>query len=55
VQLSCSPNSRKLPVDFSSIPAMSLSNKNNRNKAEKENFLQLKNQPQWEFSFNIKS
>uniref|UniRef100_A0A8C0MZ53 Uncharacterized protein n=1 Tax=Canis lupus familiaris TaxID=9615 RepID=A0A8C0MZ53_CANLF len=27
-QLSCKPNSKKLPVDFSSIPAMSLENKN---------------------------
>uniref|UniRef100_A0A8B9Y8B5 Uncharacterized protein n=1 Tax=Bos mutus grunniens TaxID=30521 RepID=A0A8B9Y8B5_BOSMU len=29
-QLSCKPDSRKLPVDFSSIPAMSLRNRSNR-------------------------
>ena len=36
-QLSCKPDSRKLPVDFSNIPAMSLRNRNNRHKPEKKN------------------
>lgn len=35
-QLSCKPDSRKPPVDFSSIPAISLRNRNNRHEPGKK-------------------
>uniref|UniRef100_A0ABI7ZPN8 Secreted protein n=1 Tax=Felis catus TaxID=9685 RepID=A0ABI7ZPN8_FELCA len=36
-QLSCKPNSKKLPVDFSSIPAMSLREQKYKSKPKKKN------------------